>query len=335
MPLPPPNRARGARPRGERFCCTRRPCRSRRRNERRLVDPRGTNRSSWTASESVDRRRAAPEHLHHADAAARACPLAHLQVQPVARAREPALPRPQELQRDVLRIRVFYYKRGFRETEVDTAVTPTQREAGRGAVQRRSKGRRRSSPTSQVVSDSDALPAATAAPAHAAQGRASRSTCSRWTRRASASRTSSGSSATATRSWTRRRSSIRSRARRRCSSASSRTISRASVTIVISGTDEISPTTVLNSLTFRPGDLYRRSTRAREPAQPVRIEPVPPRHDPGPRDVRQRQDGARRGFARRGCTRCASAADSTRSTTSRPRAASRTTTCSAARVGST
>ena len=29
----------------------------------------------------------------------------------------------QELQRDVLRIRVFYYKHGFRETEVDTAVT--------------------------------------------------------------------------------------------------------------------------------------------------------------------------------------------------------------------
>ncbi|MFL5620725.1 MAG: outer membrane protein assembly factor [Gemmatimonadaceae bacterium] len=29
----------------------------------------------------------------------------------------------QELRRDVLRIRVFYYKRGFRETEVDTAVT--------------------------------------------------------------------------------------------------------------------------------------------------------------------------------------------------------------------
>ena len=29
----------------------------------------------------------------------------------------------QELQRDVLRIRVFYYKRGFREAEVDTAVT--------------------------------------------------------------------------------------------------------------------------------------------------------------------------------------------------------------------
>ncbi|MEO8562210.1 MAG: BamA/TamA family outer membrane protein [bacterium] len=30
--------------------------------------------------------------------------------------------------------------------------------------------------------------------------------------------------------------------------------------IVISGTDEVSPSTVLNSLTFRPGDLYRRST---------------------------------------------------------------------------
>lgn len=29
----------------------------------------------------------------------------------------------QELKRDVLRVRVFYYKRGFRETEVDTTVT--------------------------------------------------------------------------------------------------------------------------------------------------------------------------------------------------------------------
>ena len=42
----------------------------------------------------------------------------------------------QEFQRDVLRIRVFYYKRGFRETEVDTSVTRLEREAGRGAVQR-------------------------------------------------------------------------------------------------------------------------------------------------------------------------------------------------------
>ena len=30
--------------------------------------------------------------------------------------------------------------------------------------------------------------------------------------------------------------------------------------IIISGTDEVSPSTVLNSLTFRPGDLYRRNT---------------------------------------------------------------------------
>ena len=30
----------------------------------------------------------------------------------------------QELQRDVLRMRVFYWKRGYRETEVDTAVVP-------------------------------------------------------------------------------------------------------------------------------------------------------------------------------------------------------------------
>ncbi|HEX9129319.1 MAG TPA: POTRA domain-containing protein, partial [Gemmatimonadaceae bacterium] len=29
-----------------------------------------------------------------------------------------------ELERDVLRVRVFYWKRGYRETEVDTAVVP-------------------------------------------------------------------------------------------------------------------------------------------------------------------------------------------------------------------
>ena len=29
-----------------------------------------------------------------------------------------------ELDRDVLRIRIFYWKRGYRETEVDTAVVP-------------------------------------------------------------------------------------------------------------------------------------------------------------------------------------------------------------------
>jgi len=33
----------------------------------------------------------------------------------------------QELQRDVLRIRIFYWKRGYRETEVDTAVVPRGR----------------------------------------------------------------------------------------------------------------------------------------------------------------------------------------------------------------
>ena len=34
-----------------------------------------------------------------------------------------------ELQRDVLRIRVFYFKHGFRETQVDTAVTPLNEKA--------------------------------------------------------------------------------------------------------------------------------------------------------------------------------------------------------------
>ena len=29
-----------------------------------------------------------------------------------------------ELERDVLRVRIFYWKRGYRETEVDTAVVP-------------------------------------------------------------------------------------------------------------------------------------------------------------------------------------------------------------------
>src|SRR5213075_246433 len=32
-----------------------------------------------------------------------------------------------ELERDVLRIRIFYWKRGYRETEVDTAVVPRGR----------------------------------------------------------------------------------------------------------------------------------------------------------------------------------------------------------------
>src|SRR5689334_2532378 len=36
----------------------------------------------------------------------------------------------QELQRDVLRIRVYYWKRGYRETEVDTAVVPRGKNQG-------------------------------------------------------------------------------------------------------------------------------------------------------------------------------------------------------------
>ena len=48
--------------------------------------------------------------------------------------------------------------------------------------------------------------------------------------------------------------------------------------IVISGTDEISPATVQNSLTFRARRPVPAQRGAREPAQPVRVEPVPPCH---------------------------------------------------------
>ena len=55
-----------------------------------------------------------------------------------------------ELQRDVIRIRLYYWKRGYRETEVDTAVTPIGDEQGQGHVQgqrgpptRRARGRHR------------------------------------------------------------------------------------------------------------------------------------------------------------------------------------------------
>jgi outer membrane protein assembly factor BamA len=34
-----------------------------------------------------------------------------------------------ELERDVLRVRIFYWKRGYRETEVDTVVVPRGRNA--------------------------------------------------------------------------------------------------------------------------------------------------------------------------------------------------------------
>ena len=40
-----------------------------------------------------------------------------------------------ELRRDVLRIRVFYWKRGYREAQVDTVVAPRGNRTGRGHVQ--------------------------------------------------------------------------------------------------------------------------------------------------------------------------------------------------------
>ena len=127
----------------------------------------------------------------------------------------------------------------------------------------------------------------------------------------------------------------RSRERHRCSSRVVPNQLTRVGEIVISGTEEISPTTVRNSLIFRAGRHLPPQRGAREPAQPVRVEPLPAGDGPGARDVRQREDGARPRCARRRCTRRASAPASTRSTTSRPRDASRTTTCSAARGGST
>jgi outer membrane protein insertion porin family len=163
----------------------------------------------------------------------------------------------QELQRDVLRIRVFYYKRGFRETEVDTTVTRLNEKqvAVRFDI--------REGPPTLVTSvrieaDSTLLPRR-------------RVRQFRFVRRGQPldlNKLDSMRVAITNELWERGyadalvdTSSIVDPVAR-TADVQFRVVPNHLTRvgeIVISGTDDISPTTVQNSLTFHPGDLFKRS----------------------------------------------------------------------------
>ena len=163
----------------------------------------------------------------------------------------------QELKRDVLRIRVFYYKRGFRETEVDTTVTRLNDK--QVAV---TFDIREGPPTIvsgfAIIADSTLLPR-------------SRIRTFRYLRRGQPldlNKVDSMRVAITNELWERGYADalidtssivdpVAHTARVQFNVVPNH-LTRVGQ-IVISGTDEISPTTVQNSLTFRPGDPYRRS----------------------------------------------------------------------------
>jgi outer membrane protein assembly factor BamA len=163
----------------------------------------------------------------------------------------------QELRRDVLRIRVFYYKRGFRETEVDTAVTQLNEK------QVEVRFNIREGPPTLVTG------VAIAADSTLLTRRRIRQF--RFLRRGQPldlNKLDSMRVAITNELWERGYAD----AQVDTSSTVDPVARTAQVQfrvvpnhltrvgqIVISGTDEISPTTVQNSLTFKPGDLFRRS----------------------------------------------------------------------------
>jgi outer membrane protein assembly factor BamA len=163
----------------------------------------------------------------------------------------------QELRRDVLRIRVFYYKRGFRETEVDTAVTRLNEK------QVEVRFTIREGPPTLVTG------VAIAADSTLLTRRRIRQF--RYLRRGQPldlNKLDSMRVAITNELWERGyadalvdTSSIVDPVAR-TAQVQFRVVPNHLTRvgqIVISGTDEISPATVQNSLTFRPGDLFRRS----------------------------------------------------------------------------
>ena len=239
----------------------------------------------------------------------------------------------QELKRDVLRIRVFYYKRGFRETEVDTTVTQLNEKqvevkfdiregpptivtgvaiAADSTLLPRRRLRTVPIPASRPAAGSEQARFDARRPHERALGAGIR-------RRAGGHVVDRGSGG----------AHGAGAVPRRGQPPDARRPDRDQR----HGRDLAGHRAELAHLQARRPVPAQRG--AREPAQPVRVEPVPHGHAAGAGVVRQREDGARRCCARRSCTRRGSAPASTRSTTSRPRAASRTTTCSAARAGST
>jgi outer membrane protein assembly factor BamA len=163
----------------------------------------------------------------------------------------------QELQRDVLRIRVFYYKRGFREAEVDTSVSRMndKQVAVRFDI-------REGPPTVvtafRIVADSTLLP----------RRRVRQFRFLRRGQPLDLNKVDSMRVAITNELWERGyadalidTSSIVDPVARTAEvqfNVVPNHLTRVGE-VVISGTDEISPLTVQNSLTFRPGDPFRRS----------------------------------------------------------------------------
>ena len=163
----------------------------------------------------------------------------------------------QELQRDVLRIRVFYYKRGFREAEVDTSVARLSEKqvAVRFDI-------REGPPTVvtgvQIVADSTLLP----------RRRVRQFRFLRRGQPLDLNKVDSMRVAIRDELWERGyadalidTSSVVDPVARTAQvqfNVVPNHLTRVGE-VVISGTDEISPTTVQNSLTFRSGDPFRRS----------------------------------------------------------------------------
>jgi outer membrane protein assembly complex protein YaeT len=163
----------------------------------------------------------------------------------------------QELQRDVLRIRVFYYKRGYREAEVDTSVTQLNEKqvAVRFDI-------REGPPTLvtgvQIDADTTLLTRR-------------RIRQFRYLRRGQPldlNKLDSMRVAIRNELWERGYADAEVDTSSVVDPVAHTAQVQFRVTpnhltrvgqIVISGTDDVSPTTVQNSLTFKPGDVYRRS----------------------------------------------------------------------------
>ena len=155
----------------------------------------------------------------------------------------------QELQRDVLRIRVFYYKRGFRETEVDTTVT----QLNENLADRKQK----ISLTPEVVDwviditckdrSYGARPLRRAIQRYVEDSMRVGITNELWDRGYADALVDTSSIV----------DPVARTARVQLRAVPNHATSVGQ--IVISGTEEISPQTVLNSLTFHPGDPFRRS----------------------------------------------------------------------------
>jgi outer membrane protein assembly factor BamA len=163
----------------------------------------------------------------------------------------------QELARDVLRIRVFYYKRGYRETEVDTTVTPLSRKEVAVTFDIR-EGPPTTVTSVEVVRDTAVL----------SQRMVQRLTYLKPGTPLNLIQLDSMRVGLENALWNRGYAD----ALVDTSSIVDPVAHTAQVQvrlvpnhlthvgqIIISGTDEISPSTVLSSLTFRPGDLYRRN----------------------------------------------------------------------------